>query len=61
VDTLHFAPSVASRLVQAADLVVYLHARRMSGQVTDARALRANAMLWSHVEANVVHLHCWSP
>lgn len=61
VDILHFAPSGASRLVQAADLVVYLHRRLDSGQVVDPRAVRANAMLWGHVARRVIHSHCWYP
>jgi hypothetical protein len=40
VDTIHFAPSTASRLVQAADLVAYLKMRIDSKRDLDERALR---------------------
>lgn len=61
VDTIHFAPSQASRLLQAADLVAYLHRRLVSGQDGDPRARKANERLWSHITPRVVHQHCWAP
>ena len=61
VDTLHFAPSHASRLVQAADLVTFLHRRISTITETDPRAGRANARLWSWVEKRVNHTWCWRP
>ncbi|MFF3456051.1 DUF3800 domain-containing protein [Streptomyces sp. NPDC002730] len=61
VDTIHFAPSKASRLLQAADLIAYLHRRLISGQDADSRARKANELLWSHVEPRVVHQQCWAP
>ncbi|MGL4176805.1 MAG: DUF3800 domain-containing protein [Dermatophilaceae bacterium] len=61
VDTLHFAPSTASRLVQAADLVAYLARRIATHTETDPRAERANARLWSHVQPLIVHEGCWWP
>jgi hypothetical protein len=61
VDTIHFAPSKASRLLQAADLIAYLHRRLVSDQDTDSRARRANKKLWSYVAPLVIHEHCWSP
>lgn len=61
VDTIHFAPSKASRLLQAADLIAYLHRRLLSGQDGDSRARRANETLWSFVEPRVVHQRCWAP
>jgi hypothetical protein len=61
VDTIHFAPSKASRLLQAADLIAYLHRRLVSGQDGDTRARKANETLWSFVEPRVVHRHCWVP
>lgn len=61
VDTIHFAPSEASRLLQAADLVAYLHRRLASGQDGDSRARRANETLWSFVAPRVVHQHRWVP
>lgn len=58
VDTIHFAPSQASRLLQAADLVAYLHRRLASGQDRDSRARRTNEKLWSYVSPQVVHREC---
>lgn len=61
VDTLHFAPSTASRLVQAADLIAYL-ARRVGAHVeTDPRAKQANAALWARLEPKIIHNGCWWP
>lgn len=61
VDTIHFAPSEASRLLQAADLIAYLHRRLVSGQDGDSRARRANEKLWSFIAPRVEHQHCWVP
>lgn len=61
VDTIHFAPSKASRLLQAADLIAYLHRRLVSGQDADPRARKANETLWSFVAPRVAHQHCWAP
>ncbi|GAA2246305.1 hypothetical protein GCM10010368_09560 [Streptomyces roseiscleroticus] len=61
VDTIHFAPSKSSRLLQAADLIAYLHRRLVSGQDGDPRARRANEKLWSFVAPSVVHQHCFVP
>ncbi|MQY14496.1 hypothetical protein SRB5_46640 [Streptomyces sp. RB5] len=61
VDTIHFAPSKASRLLQAADLVAYLHRRLTAGQDRDPRARKANEKLWSLVAPRVTHLECWTP
>lgn len=61
VDTMHFAPSDASRLVQAVDLVVFLHHRMESDQARDSRAQRANSRLWEQVAHLVWHAHCWKP
>lgn len=61
VDTIHFAPSRASRLVQAADLVAFM-ARRITTHVeTDERAKRANAALWDRLQPKIYHNWCWSP
>lgn len=61
VDTIHFAPSKASRLVQAADLIAYL-ARRITTHVeTDPRARQANRVLWVRIEPQIVHKGCWWP
>lgn len=62
VDTIHFAPSVSSRLLQAADLVAYLHHRRMAKADRHARAIRANDALWGRIESQVLPgAQCWHP
>ncbi|MGH3898027.1 MAG: DUF3800 domain-containing protein [Pseudonocardiaceae bacterium] len=62
VDTLHFAPSSASRLVQAVDLIAFLYHRIMTtSEAADARAVRANAALWQRIEFRVAHCYCWRP
>lgn len=61
VDTLHFAPSSASRLVQAADLIAFLHRRMESAAAPDERARRANMAIWARVGPRVLHTSCWNP
>lgn len=61
VDTMHFVPSHASRLVQAADLVAYLHRRIASGADRDERARLANEAIWAKIQDRVRHNHCWRP
>jgi hypothetical protein len=61
VDTLHFAPSKASRLVQAVDMVAFLARRILCKEDSDPRAIAANVELWAHVEHRVVHCWCWMP
>jgi hypothetical protein len=61
VDTIHFSPSNSSRLLQAADLVSFLHHRITSGVETDQRAVKANASLWARVSPQVRHCSCWVP
>lgn len=61
VDTLHFAPSDASRLIQAIDLVTFLYRRTTCHTETDTRAKRANEALWARIEPLVVHRGCWYP
>ena len=61
VDTMHFVPSHASRLVQAADLVAFLYRRRQTTTESDERATRANDALWARIEARVQHAYCWYP
>ncbi|MGW5240668.1 DUF3800 domain-containing protein [Monashia sp. NPDC004114] len=61
VDSLHFAPSHASRLLQTADLVAYLARRRATHKETDARAKHANERLWARLEPTIVHDGCWWP
>lgn len=59
VDTLHFAPSHTSRLLQAADLIVFLHRRRELHTETDKRSERANETLWARIAPHVTHAGCW--
>ena len=62
VDTIYFAPSSASRLLQAADLVAFLHHRvQVHGWGSDRRAAKANRMLWGHLESKVDHSGLWVP
>lgn len=61
VDTIHFAPSNASRLLQAADLLAYMHRRRQVHTETDQRAKDANDLIWSQVQERIVHEMCWHP
>jgi hypothetical protein len=61
VDTLHFAPSASSRLVQASDLIAFLFHRIQTKNSGDPRALRANARLWEHVTTGVYSKHIWAP
>lgn len=61
VDTIHFAPSHASRLIQAADLVAYMYRRRQTHREADARATSANERIWNRVSRRVVHEWEWLP
>jgi hypothetical protein len=61
IDTLHFAPSRASRLVQAADMVAFLARRILCKEDNDPRAIAANERLWASVEPRVTHCWCWKP
>ncbi|MET7978734.1 DUF3800 domain-containing protein [Streptomyces mirabilis] len=61
VDTMHFAASSASRLLQAVDLVAFLFHRIHINADSDARAKKANEQLWARVEPRVVHQRVWYP
>jgi hypothetical protein len=61
VDTIHFAPSRASRLVQAADLIAYMARRIRTHVETDERAKRANTALWARLQPKIYHEWCWYP
>lgn len=62
VDTIHFTPSSASRLLQAIDMIAFLYHRiQTTGPGADQRASRANQALWNRINPLVVHSHCWSP
>lgn len=61
VDTLHFAPSYASRMIQAIDLITFLYRRIEQHKESDPRAERANGKLWAEIDRLVTHRHCWHP
>jgi hypothetical protein len=61
IDTIHFAPSTSSRLLQAADLVAFMWHRVDSRIDRDERALKANLSLWQMVGSKVTHARCWDP
>jgi hypothetical protein len=61
VDTLHYAPSHASRLVQAADMVAFLYRRTFAHQETDTRARKIKVAMWKRLEPRVHHELCWFP
>ncbi|MGX7825658.1 DUF3800 domain-containing protein [Actinokineospora sp. 24-640] len=61
VDTIYFAPSTASRLVQAVDLIAFLHHRIQTETNTDSRVVKANTALWDRIAPRVAHSHCWWP
>ncbi len=61
IDTIHFAPSSSSRLVQAADLIAYLYRRKAAHGETDPRAAKAFADLWDRISPRVHHAMCWYP
>ncbi|PZS09227.1 MAG: hypothetical protein DLM55_06860 [Acidimicrobiales bacterium] len=61
VDTLHFAPSHASRLVQAADVITFLYRRAFTHQETDERSRKAKIAMWNRLGPRVHHQLCWFP
>jgi Protein of unknown function (DUF3800) len=61
VDTLHFAPSHASRLVQAADVITFLYRRVFTHQETDERSRKAKITMWNRLRPRVHHELCWFP
>jgi len=61
LDTIHFAPSSSSRLVQAADLIAFLARRIETHTETDERARKANEGLWARIRPSIHHNHCWYP
>jgi hypothetical protein len=61
VDTLHFAPSHASRLVQAADVIAFLYRRVHTHQETDERSRKAKVAMWKRLQPRVHHELCWFP
>lgn len=61
VDTIHFAPSHHSRLLQAVDLIAYLRHRMLTQTESDPRATRANETLWAKLAAVIEHERTWYP
>lgn len=61
LDTLHYADSRHSRLVQAADLVTFMYVRTTRHIESDPRAVRANAKLWDRVADRLTHAYVWHP
>jgi hypothetical protein len=61
VDTLHFAPSHASRLVQAADVIAFLYRRVFTHEETDERSRKAKIAMWNRLQPRVQHELCWFP
>ncbi len=61
IDTIHFAPSVSSRAVQAADLIAFIHRRVRADDEHDERSRELNNRLWETVAGLVSHEHCWAP
>jgi len=57
-DTLHFAPSHSSRLLQAADLVSYAHTQTKRRHV-DSRAEAAYARIWGVLAPVIKEASCW--
>lgn len=61
VDTLHFAPSHASRLVQAADVIAFLYRRVFTHRETDDRSRKAKLAMWARLQPRIRHQLCWFP
>jgi hypothetical protein len=61
VDTLHFAPSHASRLVQAADVIAFLYRRTFTHQESDERSRKAKIAMWNRLRPRIYHELCWFP
>jgi hypothetical protein len=59
VDTLHFAPSHSTRLLQAADVATYLCRRRRAHKETDPRSEREWARLYAILEPNIAWARSW--
>jgi hypothetical protein len=58
VDTIHFAPSKFSRLLQAADLVSYTNAMQHKKHSNEATAA-AWAQAWTIVQPAIREMTCW--
>jgi hypothetical protein len=53
-DTLHFVPSQESRLVQAIDLITFLHQRRTVTRYPESLEYEVMRDLWSKIERKVI-------
>lgn len=61
VDTLHFAPSYTSRLVQAADVITFLYNRVFTHAEKDIRSRKVKNDMWKRLEPRIRHQKCWFP
>lgn len=61
VDTIHFAPSDHSRLLQAVDMVAFLYHRIQHVPESHPKAEAANRRLWNRVLPNVEYAGEWRP
>lgn len=60
-DTIHFAPSIHSRLLQAADLVTYLYRRTQTHSEPNDAAKEATSLVWAAIEPAVIVKWTWRP
>ncbi len=61
IDTMHFAPSDHSRLIQAIDLIVFLRNRMQSFPGADPREVVARERMWGTVAPLISHNLCQVP
>lgn len=61
IDTIHFAPSHHSRLLQASDLVTYLYRRRKTHTEPNPKAQAATDAVWSEIAPTVTVEWTWEP
>lgn len=61
VDTLHFVSSKESRLIQAIDLVVFLHRRRLVHRFKKESERDEVDRLWSLLRPQVLYNRIWRP
>ncbi|WP_163541655.1 DUF3800 domain-containing protein [Occultella kanbiaonis] len=61
LDTIHFAPSHHSRLLQASDLITYLYRRRKTNPEPNAKAQAATDSVWSEIAPSVRREWTWRP
>jgi hypothetical protein len=61
LDTVHFAPSHQSRMLQAADMLAFIYRRRQTVQESDPRSEAAMRKLWSAIfdSQKVYNLGSW--